>query len=226
MKRNYALLLAALVAAVFAVETTNAAVPMLISHQGRLLGTGGVPVTGTRNLTFRIYEVPAGGAALWTEPHLAVPVTAGLFNVTLGSVIPIDGDLVVTSGTLETERYLEVQVEADAPLSPRMRIGSAPLAIASSRVSGDVVTSPGKLVVSIPSGSSSGTISATATAESEESELALVGGGGSTTGTIRMQAMPDSAGSSIGLDLDGDGLPETGNSTESNITRSELKTFF
>ena len=182
MKRNFVLLLAVLVAAVFAARTTNAAVPLLMSHQGRLLATGGMPVTGARDLTFRLYETPSGGAALWTEVHPGVPVTAGLFSVTLGSSVALSRDLLVTSGTLETARYLEVQVASDPPVSPRMRMVAAPYAVGASRLSGDVETLPGALTVKSM--------------------------GGSTTGTIRMAAAPESTFTVIEHDADGDGICE------------------
>ncbi len=186
MKRNFVLLLAVLVTALFSVEMTLASVPMLISHQGRLLDASNQPVTGTRNLTFKIFETPTGGSPLWTESHLAVPIANGLFNVILGSTIAISGDLVVTSGTLETERYLAIQVEGDVDeLSPRRRLTSSAYAVATSRVSGDVVTSPGQVSLSGMSGSTTATIRSSQNQGSEGSEVVLVDGNGSTTGTIR-----------------------------------------
>ncbi len=183
MKRNFVLLLAVLVVAVFAVQTTNASVPMLISHQGRLLDASNQPVTGTRNLTFKIFETPTGGNPLWTETHLAVPVSNGLFSVILGSTITISGDLIVTGGTLETERYLAIQVGGDvSELSPRRRLTSSAYAVASSRVSGDIETLPGA--------------------------LAIKSMGGSTTGTIRMVATADSVGNYLDVDDDGDGIAQ------------------
>lgn len=137
----------AIVIACALMATGFAAVPLIVPHQGRLLDSDDQPVSGQRDLTFRIFETVTGGSALWTELHSDVPVNDGLFSVMLGSTVTISGDLVVTSGTFETERYLEVQVETDAPLVPRMRIGSAPLAIASSRVSGDITTSPGSMAI-------------------------------------------------------------------------------
>jgi len=184
MKRNFDLLLAVLVAAGILAGSTFAAVPLLLSHQGRLLDAADLPVNGVRDITFKIYETETGGAPLWTEPHLDVPVTDGLFHVTLGSSITISGDLIVTAGTLATERWLELQVEGET-LTPRMRLGATPYAVGASRLSGDVETLPGELSVSAMSGSTTGTIRSSSNPGDPGSELELVDGNGSTTGTIR-----------------------------------------
>jgi hypothetical protein len=55
-----------------------------ISYQGRLL-QGGDPVNATINITFRLYTVSSGGAAIWTETQ-SVVVDEGLFSVYLGTV--------------------------------------------------------------------------------------------------------------------------------------------
>ncbi len=225
MKRNLVLLLAVLVAAEFAVETTFAAVPMLISHQGRLLDAANQPVTGTRNLTFRIFETPTGGIPLWTETHMAIPVANGLFNVILGSSISISGDLLVTGGTLPTERYLSIQVEGDADeLSPRRRLTSSAYAVAASRVSGDVQTLPGEL--SLVDFNGNGSTTATIRAlQPLVGDLTIhsTSFSGSTTGTIRMQATPDSAVSSVGLDSDGDAVLDVGTSITAGASNGVLK---
>jgi hypothetical protein len=65
---------------------STADVPRLINYQGILTDSGGQPVDGSHDLTFKIY--PDSGAAtpaLWTEQHLGVDVDDGLFNVILGS---------------------------------------------------------------------------------------------------------------------------------------------
>ncbi len=159
MKRNFVLLFAMLVVSGIVAGSAYAAVPMLLSHQGRLLDASDQPVTGTQDITFRIYETEMGGAPLWSEPHLDVPVDNGLFHVTLGGSVTISGDLLVTGGTLQTERWLEIVVEGEV-LTPRMRLGSTPYAVGSSRVSGDIETLPGEVHISTIGGSTTGTIEA------------------------------------------------------------------
>lgn len=101
--------------------------PSTISYQGTLFTAGGAAVNANVGLTFRLYNVQSGGTALWTEAHSganAVPVSNGLFNVSLGSITPIPSSVWNNSAV-----YLGVQVEGDsAELSPRELIGSVPFA--------------------------------------------------------------------------------------------------
>lgn len=62
-----------------------AEVPHLINYQGRLL-QGGIPVSGTKSMTFKIWSAESGGNFLWEETQNNVLVTNGIFNVLLGSV--------------------------------------------------------------------------------------------------------------------------------------------
>ncbi|UCB52185.1 MAG: hypothetical protein JSV10_09395 [Candidatus Zixiibacteriota bacterium] len=63
-------------------------IPKLINYQGMLTDDSGGPLTGSYNMTFRIYNAPSGGSLRWQETHTGVSVTNGLFNVILGSVNP------------------------------------------------------------------------------------------------------------------------------------------
>jgi hypothetical protein len=124
------------------------AVPLTLSHQGRLLDGSDNPVSGAHTLTVRIYDAASGGSVLWTEVHAGVQVTDGLFEISLGSVVSIGPDLLSppsAGGLPPVERFLEMQVDVDAPLTPRIRLESAPYSVAAARVSGDVETSPGEL---------------------------------------------------------------------------------
>src|SRR4051794_10823037 len=63
-----------------------------ISYQGRLTNAAGTAVSTTLPMTFRLYTVPTGGTAVWTEARTAtnaVPVSGGLFNILLGSIVPV-----------------------------------------------------------------------------------------------------------------------------------------
>ena len=95
------------------------AIPLMLSYQGKLTDTLGQPVpNGNYQLTFRLYTVPSGGSAFWTEGQ-TILVRNGLFSALLGAVTPIS--LVPDSGAL----YLGLQVAVDPELSPRLRIASA-----------------------------------------------------------------------------------------------------
>jgi len=100
------------------------AVPALISYQGRLLDAAGNPVAdGPYAMTFRLYDVSAGGMALWTEPK-TVTVSDGLFTTLLGDTTALG--LSLFDGR---DLWLGVQVGADAEMTPRQRIVSVPYAI-------------------------------------------------------------------------------------------------
>ncbi|MCX6832232.1 MAG: tail fiber domain-containing protein [candidate division Zixibacteria bacterium] len=132
---------------VFATTSVFAGVPLVTSYQGRLLDGSDQPLTGSYTMIFQIYEVPVGGAPLWTEDHVGVQVTDGLFSVALGATVPLSADLLTGGGGGGggVVRYLQIQIAGQPPISPRTPLSAAPYAVASSSVSGDVVTAPGAL---------------------------------------------------------------------------------
>ncbi len=99
-----------------------AAVPKLISFQGRLVDGSGVPISdGTHYLTFRIYDVPTGGTEMWAET-LAVNTSNGIFSVMLGTVNPL------TDVDFSDSLFLGVQLGTVEEYSPRYRLGASPYA--------------------------------------------------------------------------------------------------
>ncbi len=60
--------------------------PKEIAYQG-FLEDGGVPVNVPTDFIFSLHPA-AGGSALWTENHNNVPVSNGIYNVQLGSIVP------------------------------------------------------------------------------------------------------------------------------------------
>ena len=102
-------------------------VPQMINYQGKVTDASGNRLNGSFQMTFRIYDVAAGGASLWNETQAAVSVEDGVFSVLLGSVNPIPFD--VFNGGL---RYLGVTVGADPEMTPRKEIVSVPYALTSS----------------------------------------------------------------------------------------------
>jgi hypothetical protein len=65
---------------------TLAGTPRRLSYQGRLTDDSGVPLNGTYDITFSIYQFEFDVTPLWSETHNDVAVANGLFNVLLGSV--------------------------------------------------------------------------------------------------------------------------------------------
>jgi hypothetical protein len=101
--------------------TLAQAVPARISFPGRL-ASGGGPADGTYQLTFALFDAPAGGTRAWTEPQ-SLGVVSGLLSAELGAVNPLTPE--VFNGA---QLYLEVSVESTV-LSPRLAIDSVPYAI-------------------------------------------------------------------------------------------------
>jgi hypothetical protein len=98
----------------------SAGVPYLLSYQGVLADQLGDPVSdGTYQMTFSIYENATGGSALWSETR-TVQVTDGRFSILMGNVTPIPPGVFLNG----SERWLGVQVESDAEMTPRQRLAS------------------------------------------------------------------------------------------------------
>jgi hypothetical protein len=64
-------------------------IPQTINYQGVLKDAAGVVVpNGDYSLTFKFYDLPSGGSALWNETK-TINVLGGIVNTQLGSVTPI-----------------------------------------------------------------------------------------------------------------------------------------
>ena len=114
-----------------AFSSTKAAVPQLINYQGVLTDSTGAGLDTTVNITFSIYDAAVGGTLIWTEPIPTVTVTAGLFNVLLGSILPLD--VSIFSGSI---RYLGITVGIDPEQMPRTQLVSVPYSYRVSTVDG------------------------------------------------------------------------------------------
>jgi hypothetical protein len=106
-----------------AVFAAQAAVPPRFSYQGFLTSPAGAPITASLPMQFRLYDELVDGNLVWSESQ-TVAVSNGVFNVVLGALIPID--LV-----FDRQFYLEMQVGADPPMTPRQALASVPYAAAS-----------------------------------------------------------------------------------------------
>ncbi|MGH7726031.1 MAG: hypothetical protein ACREOU_11450 [Candidatus Eiseniibacteriota bacterium] len=119
MKRMFFLAALIMTALVF-VPVAGADVPSTMSYQGVLTDdVGNLVPDGTYDLTFSIFDVSVAGAALYTETHPAVLVTKGGFSVIIGEITPI-------TLPFDVQYWLEVQVNLDPPLVPRVKLASSP----------------------------------------------------------------------------------------------------
>jgi hypothetical protein len=99
------------------------AVPSFLTYQGILRDASGDLVTGTRSMTFTIYDQATGGTIKYgTQTESSVSVSNGSYTVQLG---PISNP---TSAFDGGDRYLQVAVEG-TDLSPRLKIQSVAYAI-------------------------------------------------------------------------------------------------
>jgi hypothetical protein len=128
--------------------------PGVISYQGVLKDSAGVPVDGVRNLEFAIYDAESAGGSLWLEAHPATLVSAGAFAVQLGQNTPFPETLFDAP-----DRWLEIRVEGEA-LEPRQKFSSVPYALNADTLDGYDATElgggglPSGAVIYFPIGSS------------------------------------------------------------------------
>jgi hypothetical protein len=117
MKRIYVVVATCLVS-IFC-SLVSAQLPGTIGYQGRLENTSGEPVSGTVNMVFSLFNSRSGGTNLWEESQPSLTVEDGYFSVSLGSITPFDLDF-------KSQYFLEIQVESDAPMSPRVKLDGTP----------------------------------------------------------------------------------------------------
>jgi len=109
--------------------TAVAQIPNVLSHQGLLTDASGVPLEGSFNLTFSLYQMPTGGTALWTETHTSVPVQNGTFSVRLGSITPF-------GISFDQQLYLALAIDGGAEMAPRSALSSVPYSLRVGTVDG------------------------------------------------------------------------------------------
>jgi hypothetical protein len=145
MKKGKTIIVVSIVLCLVLAVICYSAVPRLLNYQGKLTDSSGNPLTGQYKITFTIWDSPTGGTALWSETHYYVPVSQGLFNVLLGSKLPINLPF-------DTDYYLGIKVENDSEMTPRQRIASSGYAINADMVDGkhayDFLPSSGEAIMS------------------------------------------------------------------------------
>jgi len=115
-------------------NNTFAEIPHLINYQGRLTDTVGIPLNGSYNLTFRIYDAETAGNLLWEETQTGIVINKGIFAVLLGSVTNLNL-------SFDKPYFLEIKVGNEV-MSPRQRIASGAYALRSEKA--EALTIPGQ----------------------------------------------------------------------------------
>lgn len=91
--------------------------------QGSLQKPSGKPFdNGFHSITFKLYEVEVGGQALWTEVQPRVQVENGLYEASLGSIVPLNL-------RFNKRYYLGTSVNGGSELAPRAILGNSPYAV-------------------------------------------------------------------------------------------------
>ena len=99
------------------------AVPVTMTHQGRLLDSNGAGLTGFHDLTFALYDANAGGNVLWYDT-VAASFTDGYYSVTAAAGSnPLDDDIFENDSL-----YLELALDSNPAMSPRLAVTSTPFA--------------------------------------------------------------------------------------------------
>lgn len=102
----------------------QAQIPATFNYQGTLRDAQGNLVSGTRDMTFRIYDDVLAGNVLHEENVLGISVRDGVFNVVLGNVVAI-APTVFASGP----RFIGITVTPDPnEMVPRQRLHPVPWA--------------------------------------------------------------------------------------------------
>jgi hypothetical protein len=144
-------LLALAVVVFFWIPPAAAQETEVIRFQGTLTGPDGGPLrTDIYNVDFSIWDHATDGFdALWSETQ-TVEVNEGLFDVFLGGVNPLSPDIFTPEEGESELRFLEIQVEGDDPMTPRLQMAKMPNSFISSRVLGDIETNTGLLRIHPP----------------------------------------------------------------------------
>lgn len=167
--------------AVFFLGATMAGstVPYYLTYQGTLRDSAGNLVTGTKSMTFKIYDASTAGTEKASFGPTSITASNGQYTAQLG---PISSPTTVFDGN---DRWLEIAVESET-LSPRLKINSVAYAIkADSAASADTVAAgsiSGSSLASNITIATSGSISTTGTTSTETLKINKFQTGGTGTG--------------------------------------------
>jgi hypothetical protein len=136
-KKQWGTLLLAMVCLLAFTLSSSATIkiPKKMNYQGYLTDTGGTPITGNKNLRFRLYDA-AGTATNWNETHSNVIITNGIFNVVLGAGNPAP---YMINETFRKPYTLQIEVDhtgsgAWETMTPRHLLSNAAFAMAARKV--------------------------------------------------------------------------------------------
>ncbi len=140
----------------------QAQIPRLISYQGVLTDQQGAFIPdGTHSLTLKIYDVLAGGSAIYTETQ-NISISKGLFNINIGAINPIPFTI-----NFDKAYFLGVSVDFGAEMAPRTILTAVPYSLRAERANVAETLAPG----------ASGVVTSI---NSAQGNINIVGSGGTT----------------------------------------------
>ena len=124
-------------------ESNSAPTSTYFSYQGQLLDNNNNPITGSRSMTFKLYDTLDldTGTLCWSETQ-SVSVQGGVFNVLLGSVNEID----MTDPCFANDVYLELTIDSTR-LDPRQLLTSNVHAVNATQATGNFTVLDGILII-------------------------------------------------------------------------------
>lgn len=185
-------------------KSVTAANPTTMSFQGKVVNANGTNVTdGTYGFVFKLYTVSTAGTAIWTETQSSVTVTAGVFQVNLGSVCPFFTANACNGSTpidfnANPNLYLGITFNSDpaGEMTPRVQLQSVPFAFQADNASKLGGLAASNYVQLSPASQQSGNINISGTG-TLASGLTVTTGGATIGGTLSVTS--SAAGSNAGL---------------------------
>ena len=104
------------------VPAVSAAVPLTLTHQGRLFDSTSTPLEGPQDLTFALYDASSGGSELWSTTR-SLDLASGYYSVRLGEVDALDASVFAGDAV-----FLEITPSGGTPLD-RLPIDSVAFAL-------------------------------------------------------------------------------------------------
>jgi hypothetical protein len=117
--------------------SARADIAKLINFQGRLTDAAGTALGGTHSIKFGIWDAASGGTKCFEETQASIAVTTGLFKVNVGAAT--SGG--ITACDFSKPYYLELTVDTDAAMTPRLPFTTAAYAFNADTLGGLHATS-------------------------------------------------------------------------------------
>ncbi len=102
------------------------AIPQTLNVQGKLTNSSnGLPLTGTYNINFTIYDAATNGNVLWTDNYSVTTDSNGIYSVILTGI----------NLNFSEQYYLGIRVAGDSEMTPRINLTSSPYSFRASNIS-------------------------------------------------------------------------------------------